>query len=52
MKVQEIIVYFRSTINAYFLFSHEWWVPLIKFMMGPLIYVRGGNTHLLYSEST
>ena len=26
---EKIIRYSRSTINAYFLFSHEWWVPLI-----------------------
>ena len=31
----EIIVYSWSTINAYSLLSHEWWVPLIKFMVGP-----------------
>ena len=30
----EIIVYSQSTINAYSLLSHEWWVPLIKFMIG------------------
>ena len=36
----EIIVYSRSTINAYSLLSHEWWVPLIKFMVGPTIHVR------------
>ena len=48
----EIIVYSWSTINAYSLLSHEWWIPLIKFMMGPIIYVRGRNTHLWFSEST
>ena len=48
----EIIVYFRSTINACSLLSHEWWIPLIKFMVGPTIHVRGGSTHLWYSEST
>ena len=48
----EIIVYSRSTINAYSLLSHEWCVPLIKFMVGPTIYVRGGSTHLWYSGST
>ena len=42
----EIIVYSRSTINAYSLLSHEWWVPLIKFMMEPTIHVRGENMHL------
>ena len=31
----EIIVYSRSTINAYSLLSHKWWVPLIKFMVRP-----------------
>ena len=45
----EIIVYFRSTINAYSLLSYEWWVPLIKFMVRPTIHVRGGSTHLWYS---
>ena len=49
---REIIVYSRSTINAYSLFSHKWWTPLIKFMVGSTIHVRGGNTHLWYSEST
>ena len=39
---REIIVYSRSIINACSLLSHEWWVPLIKFMMGPTIHVRGG----------
>ena len=42
----EIIVYSRNTINAYSLLSHEWWVPLIKFIVGPTIYVRGGSMHL------
>ena len=32
----------QSIINAYSLLSHEWWVPLIKFMVGPSIYVREG----------
>ena len=36
---REIIVYFRSIINAYSLISHEWWVPLIKFMVGLTIHV-------------
>ena len=36
----EIIVYSRSTINVCSLLSHEWWVPLIKFMVGPIIHVR------------
>ena len=49
---REIIVYSGSTINAYSLLSHEWWVPLIKFMVGPTIHVRGRSTHLWYSEST
>ena len=48
----EIIVYSRSTINACSLLSHKWWTPLIKFMVGPTIYVRGGSTHLWYSGST
>ena len=39
-KTREIIVYSRSTINACSLLSHEWWVPLIKFMVGPIIHVR------------
>ena len=52
-KIEEIIVYFQSIINAYSLLLHEWWVTLIKFMVGPLtIHVKGGSTHLLYSEST
>ena len=46
---REIIVYSRSTINAYSFLSHEWWVLLIKFMVGPTIHVRGGSTHLWYS---
>jgi len=44
-------MYFQSTINAYSLLSHEWWGPLIKFMMEPTIYVREGTTHLWYSGS-
>ena len=44
--IREIIVYSPSTINAYSLLSHEWWVSLIKFMVGPTIYVREGSTHL------
>ena len=48
----EIIVYSRSIINAYSFLSHEWWVPLIKFMVGPTIYVRGESTHLWYFGST
>ena len=48
----EIIVYSRSTINTYFLFSHKWWVPLIKFTVEPTIYVKGGSTYLWYSGST
>ena len=43
---REIIVYSRSTINAYSFLSHEWWVSLIKFMVGPTIHMRGGSTHL------
>ena len=48
----EIIVYSWNTINVYSLLSREWWAPLIKFMMGPTIHVRGGSTHLWYSGST
>ena len=48
----KIIVYSRSTINTYSLLSHEWWVLLIKFMVGSTIYVRGGSMHLWYSGST
>ena len=48
----EIIVYSRSTINACFLLSHEWWVSQTKFMVGPTIHMRGGSTHLWYSGST
>ena len=36
----EIIVYSWNTINACSLLSREWWAPLIKFMMGPIIHVR------------
>ena len=43
---RKIIVYSQSIINAYSLLSHEWWTPLIKFMMGPTIYVREGSTYL------
>ena len=50
--LREIIVYSQSTINVCSLISHEWWVPLIKFMVGPTIHVRGGSTHLWYSGST
>ena len=38
----------RSPINAYSFLSHEWWVPLIKFMMRLTIYVIRKNMHLLY----
>ena len=48
----KIIIYSQSTINAYSLLSHEWWVPLIKFMVGPIIHVREGTTYLWYSGST
>ena len=41
MIYRKIIVYSWGTINAYSLFSHEWWVQLIKFMVGPTIHVRG-----------
>ena len=34
-------MYFRNTINVYSFFSHEWCVPLIKFMLGSTIHVRG-----------
>ena len=49
---REIIVYSRSTINACSLLSHEWWILLIKFMVGPTIHVRRGSTHLWFSGST
>ena len=49
---RKIIVYSWSTINAYSLLLHEWWILLIKFMVGHIIYVRGGSTHLWYSGST
>ena len=48
----EIIVYSWSTINACSIFSHKWWVLLIKFMVEPTIHVRGGSTYLWYSGST
>ena len=50
-KLRKIIKYFRSTINACFLISHEWWVPLIKFIVGLTIHVKGGSMYLWYSES-
>ena len=43
---RKIIVYSRSTINTYSLLSHKWWVPLIKFMVGPTIHVREVSMHL------
>ena len=55
MILREYIIIFRvmknycvlpNTINAYSFLSHGWWVPLIKFMVGPTIYVRGMSTHL------
>ena len=49
--IGEIIVYFRSIINAYSLLSYEWWVPLIKFMVEFIIHVRRGSMHLWYSKS-
>ena len=52
IDIGEIIVYSWSTINACSFLLHEWWVTLIKFMMGPTIHVRGGSTHLWYSGST
>ena len=33
-------MYSQSTINACSLLSHEWWVPLIKFMVKPTIHLR------------
>ena len=48
----EIIVYSWSIINANFFLSHEWWVSLIKFMMGPTIHVSVESMHLWYSGST
>jgi hypothetical protein len=41
--------YFGSTLNAYSLLSHKWWVPIIKFMVEPTTYVRRRSTHLMYS---
>ena len=49
---EEIIVYYQSTINTYFILSHKWWVSLIKLMVGPTIYVKGGSMHLWYSGYT
>ena len=49
-QIQEIIVYSRSTINACSLLSHEWWVSLIKFMVGPTIHVRGGSAFMVLRE--
>ena len=49
---REIIVYYRSTINTYSLLSYEWWVLLIKYMVGPSINVKWGITHLWYFENT
>ena len=48
---EKIIVYSQSTINAYFLFSHKWWVSLIKFMVKLTIHVRRESTHLWYFGS-
>ena len=47
-----IILYSKSTLNAYSLLSQKLWVPLIKFMMGPTTSVRGGSIHLIYFRST
>ena len=44
--LREIIVYSWNTINAYFLFLHEWWVTTNKFVVKPTIHVRGGTIHL------
>ena len=49
---EEIIVYYRSTINTYSLLSYEWWVLLIKYMVGPSINVKWGITQLWYFENT
>ena len=51
-NVGKIIAYSWNTISAYSLILHEWWIPLIKFMMGPTILVREGIMHLWYSGST
>ena len=40
MFIRKIIVYSWSTINAYSLILHEWWVLLIKFMIKPTIHMR------------
>ena len=52
IEIEEIVVYSRSIINAYSLLSHEWWVPLINFIVRLIIHVRGGSMHLWYSGST
>ena len=43
-----IIQYSRNTIqlNAYSLISHEWRIPLIKFMVRLIIHVKRENTYL------
>ena len=45
-------LYSQNIINVYFLLSHEWWVPLIKFMVESTIHVRRGSMYLWYSRST
>ena len=52
IEFRVIILYSRSTLNAYSLLSQKLWVPLLKFMMGPTTSVREGSTHLMYSQST
>ena len=46
-----IILYFRSTLNAYFLLLQKLWISLIKFMMGPITSVKRVSTHLIYSRN-
>ena len=43
-------MYFYSTINAYFHFSHEWWVILIKSMMEHTIHVGGDYIFMVLRE--
>ena len=43
-------IIFLKYINVLSLFSHEWWVLLIKFMIGT-IHMRGRIMTLMYSRS-
>ena len=42
-----IILYFRNTLNTYFLISQKLWVQLIKFMTKSIIFASGESTHLI-----